>query len=996
MGVAIFRWGSIPGRKSPCLFVKAEEFSQPAALNLDFSEAIAPPLLIAKEIIEANLVFARPSEKEPVAMVTLPEKQVSEVFQMTVTGKIVTDTDRGAIYLVSLDGTSLRLSKNPNDPLPTDIQRWYVLPGTDSTGQISGVRILGYEPVADEPDICLFTGRVIQIGKRNSQVLFKVSFVGQKDLKITLTEPLPQMKAGHLWRVNAKRKGESLYIEHAEPLEAITQSAHGQGASTQTKSSTPVQVVESTPVQAAGTIKRIVQRVAAYTNNLEQPPSKSSLVEETFEETTARLLPIAQKALTETTNQTGWILSNPVQRGNLWEWEATLSKSDTGLGILARIQVNPYTEASKVIEFPTQSQVRDVATERLYAEVASLTNDDDVEDDDSEADSDSQAGTLIERRKSSHKLRLIVTPLGAARGIGASCFRVEIGPYEIVLDAGTRPKGNNPLPAFEHLKNPNLILITHAHQDHIGALPVFYKRFPGTPMICTAGTREIAHVMLTDCLKVQQSNEDFEQLFDEFDLEQTLFRLQMADVGKDFEPLPGLKVRFIHAGHILGAACVYLRYGERSLLYTGDYNTTNSRTTEGLRLADLPEADMLITESTYGADTHPSRKAQETELLQAVAEVVQAGGNVLIPAFALGRAQEIILAIRTSALFHSLKIPVYVDGLVRAVTDVFRDHIELLPTGVQNFAKQQEPFFAPSGTPPIIPIAHPRERPLAIAKPSVVIASSGMLSGGASVYYGQVLLERDNAAIFISGYTDEESPGRFLQGLNKGDTVEIEGKELTVRATVRRFNLSAHADKVGLTQVIHRVNPKHLILIHGSMDALHQLARTGDLKDKYIIHIPSVGEAIAYDSVPERISTRQLAKLEKPQEFEVELVAEVEGAWLRIPESVLEDPRWQNFGAAGVLKAKWTSAGLYLTPISQRTLTIEAARASGEDCCAVCEFFDKKACQCPESPLFTRSVDPRAKCLEFQRKGEFSQDRVSDLEEDDLDDSNDDADFEDY
>lgn len=109
--------------------------------------------------------------------------------------------------------------------------------------------------------------------------------------------------------------------------------------------------------------------------------------------------------------------------------------------------------------------------------------------------------------------------------------------------------------------------------------------------------------MLQDCLKVQQLNEDSPELFDEADLYRTLFRLETETIGKDFEPLPGLKVRFINAGHILGAACIYLRYGERSLLYTGDYNTSSSRTTEGLRLADLPEADMLITESTYGGDT---------------------------------------------------------------------------------------------------------------------------------------------------------------------------------------------------------------------------------------------------------------------------------------------------------------------------------------------------------------------------------------------------------
>ncbi len=878
----------------------------------------------------------------------LIEKQVSEVFTMTVTGQIVTQADTGAA-IATLEDTRLRVSHNPNFPLPTGIHTWYVLPATDSTGQISGVRILGYEPISEQPQGCLFTGRVIQIGKRNTQILFKVSFVGQKDLKITLLSALPEMKAGDLWRVSAVVRENYLYITQAESLEVTTS----------TKSQLDSSVKPSTPAPGIETVKRIVHG----NTNLEQPYS-SRVVTETFQETTARLLPIAKLAVIAQTSQTQWVFSSPVQRGQLWEWEAVKSDSnalksrnDSPEALRARIQVNPYTEEAHVLWFANGFNH--------------------VENVDLETTTDTEYP---------HKNRLIVTPLGAARSIGASCFRVLIGPYEIVLDAGTRPKGSNPLPAFEYIKNPNLILITHAHQDHIGALPVLHKHFPATPMICTAGTREIAHVMLTDCLKVQQKNEDFEQLFDEIDLDQTLFQLQTQAVGQDFEPLPGLKVRFIHAGHIVGAACVYIRYGERSLLYTGDYNTTNSRTTDGLRLADLPQADILITESTYGADTHPSRKAQETELLQAVAEVVSNGGNVLIPAFALGRAQEIILAIRTSALFHKLKIPVYIDGLVRAVTDVFRDHIDFLPGSVQNFALQQEPFFDPNGTPPIIPIGHPRERPLAIAKPSVIIASSGMLSGGASVYYGQALLERDNAAIFISGYTDEESPGRFLQALQKGDEVEIEGKKLTVRATVRRFNLSAHADKVGLTQVIHRVNPKHLILIHGSMNALQELSHTGDLRDKYFIHIPAVGEEVEYGAVPEQVSSRQLTKIENSQEFEVTIEAEVEGAWIRIPESVLSDPRWENLSATGVLKAKWSSGRLTLSPISERGIAIASAKASGEDCCAVCEFFNNKTCQSPESPLFSKQVDPRAKCLEFQREQEFEQGFISSLEDEELED----------
>ncbi len=512
--------------------------------------------------------------------------------------------------------------------------------------------------------------------------------------------------------------------------------------------------------------------------------------------------------------------------------------------------------------------------------------------------------------------RLVVTPLGAARGIGASCFQILIGPYEVVLDCGTRPKGYDPLPALDELKNPNLLLVSHAHQDHLGAVPVFHRRYPVVRMICTPATREIAHVMLTDGLKIQQRSEDSPQLFEHQDLERTLFRLETEPVGQDFEPLPGLLVRFINAGHILGAACIYLRYGQRTLLYTGDFHTTNSRTTTGLILAELPEAEVLITESTYGDGHHPARKSQETALIESILEVVEGGGNVLIPAFALGRAQEILLALRTANSFQKVKVPVYVDGLVRAVTQVFRENLESLPNSVQNLVKITgiEPFFDEKGTPAIIPIQHPSQRPLALAKPSIIVSSSGMLTGGPSVYYAQVLLERENAAIFLSGYTDEESPGRLLQNLQTGDTLELSGSSITVNALVKRFNLSAHADKVGLGQTINRVKPKHLILIHGCISALHELAQSGENQARFYIHIPRVGEKISLEDVPSQISSSQMAKLAQPQEFEVTVEKVDNQTCLRLPNSVVEnDPRWQMLSASGVIQAKWDGVGLKLT-----------------------------------------------------------------------------------
>lgn len=810
-------------------------------------------------------------------------------FKFTTVGRINYGVS-GEAYLKCDDGTQLRVMPTPKD-YPNKRVLWHLLPQIDSTAIISNVRVLGSSPLEVEQHDggeCVLVGKILQVSKRNSVVLFLVEQPSGKQLKITLTNPDIRMKAEQIWSVKARIADHKLQIVEADLLSPIEEQEN-----------------EDSPQETAPAPRTVIANPS--------PPNQK-----------------ANDAIALSTGVDGWELMTTTRRNYGWEWEAINPKSNRK----ARVAI-------------AQGQCQVYEYNPNIAPVATTSPDTE---------------------------RLVVTPLGAARGIGASCFKVEIGPYEVVLDCGTRPKGCNPLPALEYLDKPNLMVVSHAHNDHLGGLPIFHTRFPAARMICTPGTREIAHVMLTDCLKFQQKNEDSEPLFDEVDLERTLFHLETEPIGHDFEPLPGLKVRFINAGHIVGAACIYLQYGERSLLYTGDYNTASSRTTEGLKLADLPSTDVLITESTYGADAHPARKTQEAALLSAIASVVQAGGNVLLPAFALGRAQEILLALRTSAIFQKLDIPIYVDGLVRAVTDTFRDNLELLPLSVQKMVNNSatEPFMDEQTKPFVKAIARQQERPLAMAKPSVIIASSGMLNGGASVYYAKTLLERDNAAIFISGYCDEESPGRFLQNLKTGDVVELDGQEVTVRAQIKRFNLSAHADKLGLTQVIAKVNPKHLILVHGSLDALHELARTGDLRDKHYVHIPQVGERIEYGVVPENLRGSQQARIEAPQEFEAEVVSETEGAWIRIPESIVEsDPRWRMLAANGVLRAKWDGVALRLFAATERSLMMEqallSASASGLDCCARCQYYEQNTscCRCMDSPLEGRIVDPSGYCLEY-------------------------------
>ena len=873
---------------------------------------------------------AQPSEKKR-ELPCEPDKQLpvqdslNRSFSFTLTGRI--SEAEGVHYLDCQNGTSLRLKNTPNE-IPATIKTWQVIPSTDSNGRITTVTVEESEESESE-DKCYLQGRVIQLGKREPSVLIKVDRPGRKPLKLTLVGPEPQMKIGQLWQIAASLRGDLLAIETASPL-------NSELSSTPNTSPTPANngTAESQPK------KKVLADIS--------PPTSAALA-----------------ALEQETAVKGWKMGKPRWRDPDWEWECYSSDTEER----ARVQVSP--SGAKVYQYghpdgegsPFGEGKGHLRQQRQSLKASALA-------------------ATESKGKSAQSLspdldRLAVTPLGAARGIGASCFQIQIGPYEVVLDCGTRPKGYDPLPALDYLSNPDLLLISHAHQDHLGAVPVFHSRYRGARMICTHGTREIARVMLSDGLKLQQLNEDSPQLFGSSDLESTLWRLETYPVGADFEPLPGLTARFINAGHILGAACIYLKYGERSLLYTGDFHTTNSRTTTGLKLADLPNADILITESTYGDALHPARKTQETALVEAVAAVVKEGGNVLIPAFALGRAQEIVLALRTSALFHQLKVPVYVDGLVRAVTDVFQDNLELLPDAVQNFVKVcgQKPFFDETGTPPIIPIQNQRERPLALAQPSIIVASSGMLSGGPSVYYAGVLLERENAAIFISGYTDEESPGRLLQNLQTGDQIELDGREITVKAQIKRFNLSAHADKAGLGQVINQVNPSHLVLIHGCGDALHSLARTGNNQSKYFIHIPNLGERIECGVAPAHLSEMQVAFLEQPTEFQVSVENFGEDAWLRVPRQVVsDDPRWRNLTESGIIQASWDGFNLKFSAVTQKSLALESqikkAAATGADCCAVCQFFEQGSCCAPSSPLFEFKVDPAGVCGEFQRISE--------------------------
>jgi Cft2 family RNA processing exonuclease len=501
------------------------------------------------------------------------------------------------------------------------------------------------------------------------------------------------------------------------------------------------------------------------------------------------------------------------------------------------------------------------------------------------------------------------TAFGGAAEVGATCLLLQVAGKNILLDAGIRVNrsGKAALPDFDKLYSMvdklDLALISHAHMDHIGALPLIRERYPYAPFYCTRPTKAIAEIQLLDTVKIM-SREAEEQaevpLYDEHLVAATIWAFQERPFGEWFEPIEGVKVYFHPAGHILGAASILLETPEGNVIYTGDISTAAQRTVSGIAPIDFFKPEVVITEATYGDSMHPPRKTEEQRLAQSVWRVIQNQGTVLIPSFALGRAQEIILTLKAFMMNGLIpRFPIVVDGMVRAICDVYSDLIDFLPEKLQNYVRnsQQQIFWnPPRKNMSEVAKLEASERPLMlIGQPKCIISSSGMLTGGPSVYYAKGLAPDEKNAIFLTGYQDEESPGRRLQELKQGDLLKLDGEDVPVVCEVNRYHLSAHADQMQMCQQISYMQPKQVILLHGEWSAIQALR--DKLVMRYIVHTPRNGETINLKQSPEWISEYRLQKLTEEQiAYYGDLeIADDGSVCFRFPAKLTQSPLWQQF-----------------------------------------------------------------------------------------------------
>jgi len=473
-----------------------------------------------------------------------------------------------------------------------------------------------------------------------------------------------------------------------------------------------------------------------------------------------------------------------------------------------------------------------------------------------------------------------ITFLGGGSEIGASSAIVEIGSARLLVDCGIRMSGEQRLPDLAAIRDAgqklhagqlDAVVLTHAHMDHSGALPVLHQHFPAVPVYATAATRGLVEVLLRDSINIMRARAESENelpLYSAPAVESLLEKMTPVPFGSPLEiGRTGVTVTWFPAGHILGAASVGIEAVEQGrsirVLFSGDIAVGDQLTVPGMLAPAGFRPDVLVIESTYGDRLHSPRELEEQRLVEMVAGVIEEKGKLLIPAFAIGRAQEVMLMLLKQ--FRAKKLgsfPVWIDGMVKTVCGVYSQFpAHQTPYARRLIEKHGNPFF--NVVEEIRPVTSPAERERVLAgDPCVIIASSGMLTGGASAFYAQHIAGDERNGIAITGYQDEESPGRQLLDLAENETREINvaGKTLDVKCGVAKYALSAHADCNEISGLIEAINPREVVLVHGdgnAREALRDLLRRQGTRYRPI-HLPRTGDRLSFGAV--RRAGKELAQ----------------------------------------------------------------------------------------------------------------------------------------
>lgn len=384
---------------------------------------------------------------------------------------------------------------------------------------------------------------------------------------------------------------------------------------------------------------------------------------------------------------------------------------------------------------------------------------------------------------------------GALCTVGASAVLVDTGIEKLVLDYGSKIQEIPPKFPIPIEGKPDAILLTHTHLDHCGAVPLWYANGNSIPIYSINVTKPLAELLLLDSIKVSRE-EGVELPFTKKDVKSTIDNFVPVDYNSPFK-IHKTEITFFNAGHVPGSALIFLDFGDKTLLYTGDFNTMDTRLLRGAE-ENLPEVDILITESTYSDRDHPDRKDQEKELVKAVRETLANDGVCLIAGFAVGRISELLLVLDA----YGMDYPVYIDGMAKKAITISNRYKNLL----------RKPRSLDKALEKVEYVTDNKTRKRILNHPCVILTTSGMLSGGPIVQYIKRLHFRKNCSLILTSFQLEGTPGRTLLETGKFINEEL---NLEVAMRVKKLDFSAHVGRSGLFEFIKKLNPEKIFCIHG-------------------------------------------------------------------------------------------------------------------------------------------------------------------------------------
>lgn len=456
-----------------------------------------------------------------------------------------------------------------------------------------------------------------------------------------------------------------------------------------------------------------------------------------------------------------------------------------------------------------------------------------------------QVGRNIYRKPELKSEWIRITGLGGFREVGRSALLLQTNESFVLVDFGVNVAAlNDPKKAFPHFEAPEFryvlneglldaIIITHAHLDHSGLLPYLFRfnLFDG-PIYATPPTRDLMVLLQKDFIEIQQSN-GIEPLYRPRDIKEVIKHTITLDYGEVRDISPDLRLTLHNAGHILGSSIAHLHVGNglHNVAVTGDFKFIPTRLFEPAANR-FPRLETLVMESTYGAsnDYQMPRDEAEKKLIEVIHQTIKRGGKVLIPAMAVGRAQEIMMVLEEYARVGGIEVPIYLDGMIWEATAIHTAYPEYLSKHLreQIFHEGYNPFLNPV----FKSVANSKERQDIIdsGEPAIIIATSGMLVGGPSVeYFKQLASDPRNSIIFVS-YQAEGTLGRQIQrGMKEIPLIGDGGKTEAIRINMEVHTIdgfSGHADRRELISYIARVRPRpeRVITVHGEPQKCLDLA----------------------------------------------------------------------------------------------------------------------------------------------------------------------------